>query len=287
MGSLSGALVLLASAVSFMSLGQDQLFAPAVQGELLENGSYLVDFDGASRIPHWVAYELTAEEGHGAVGRSDNFSVDERVATSAPSKWPGSGFDRGHMKPAADSRGSAAEMQSSFLMTNMAPQTPALNRGEWKGAEELVRAWSAQYGRVYVVMGPGQASRGTIAGGVRVPTHFWKAVLRYGADTSAVAFVFPNSDEVPGEVGSYRVTVDSLESFSGLNVFAALPDHVESRVESEWGRWDLQRKRPSSAAKSEASSESSVRCTGWSKSKGSRCSNRTKHLSGRCHHHRD
>ena len=94
------------------------------------------------------------------------------------------------MKPAADSRGSAAEMQSSFLMTNMAPQTPALNRGEWKGAEELVRAWSAQYGRVYVVMGPGQASRGTIAGGVRVPTHFWKAVLRYGADTSAVAFVF-------------------------------------------------------------------------------------------------
>ena len=270
-----------------VSSGQDTLFAPVVQGQWLENSSYAVDFDAAGRIANWVAYELTAKEAGGAFGRSDDFRVDARVARSAPSSWPGSGFDRGHMKPAADSKGSAEEMRSSFLMTNMAPQTPALNRGEWKGVEELVRAWSAEHGRVYVVMGPSQSSRGTIAGGVRVPTHFWKAVLRCGADTAAVAFWFPNADDVPGKVQDYRLTVDSLEARIGMDLFAPLPDAVESRVESEWGQWDLARKAPSKGAASSAKSGSSVQCSGWSKSKGARCGNRTKDPSGRCHHHRN
>ena len=55
--------------------------------------------------------------------------------------YRGSGYDRGHLKPAADSKGSMEEMESSFLMTNMAPQTPNLNRGIWKQLEEAVRNW--------------------------------------------------------------------------------------------------------------------------------------------------
>ena len=287
-GRFMGAFLILAGCFSVsMATGQDTLFAPSVRGQRLENSSYVVDFDGEGRIPHWVAYELTAAEVQGAVGRSDDFRVDERVQNSAPSKWPGSGFDRGHMKPAADSKGSAEEMRSSFLMTNMAPQSPALNRGEWKGVEELVRAWSAEHERVYVVMGPSRASRGTIAGGVRVPTHFWKAILRYGADTSAVAFWFPNAEDVPGAVSDYRVTVDSLEAWVEMDLFAPLPDAVESRVESEWGQWDLSRKAPRQKASSSAEPGSSVQCSGWSKSKGARCGNRTKDPSGRCNHHRN
>lgn len=269
-------------------LAQDDLFLPEVKGQRLDNASYVVDFDNEGRIPHWVAYELRASELEGGAQRSDNFREDARVARSAPAKWPGSGYDRGHMKPAADSRGSTAEMSSSFLMTNMAPQTPALNRGEWKGVEELVRAWGVQYGQVYVIMGGSEATQTVLAQDVRVPTHFWKAVLRYGSDTSAVAFLFPNTAEVPGTVADYRITVDSLEAFVGLDLFGALPDTVERRVEASLGQWNLQQKAPvKRSAGNTNGSATSQRCTGWSTSKGARCSNRTKHPSGRCHHHRD
>lgn len=287
----SGLLIVIAVFICGSVRAQDGLFAPEVRGQLLVNPSYLVDFDSSGKIPFWVAYELTAEEASGTVGRSDDFRVDDRVANSAPAKWPGSGYDRGHMKPAADSQGSLEEMRSSFLMTNMAPQTPALNRGEWKGVEELVRAWSAQHGKVYVVMGPGDATRGMLKEGVRIPSHFWKAVLRYGQDTTAVAFLFPNAPEVPGAVADYRVTVDWLESFIGMDLFAPLPDLVEARVESEWGEWNLKEKAPRKEGRGSPNEGDSMavstRCTGWSKSKGARCSLMTKHPSGRCHHHRD
>lgn len=268
---------------------QDDLFLPAIQGQRIDNASYIVDYDNQGRIPHWVAYELKASELQGAAKRGDNFRVDPRVERSAPAKWPGSGYDRGHMKPAADSKGSAAEMSSSFLMTNMAPQTPALNRGEWKGVEELVRAWSAQFGEVYVVMGASKSTHSMLAQNVRVPTHFWKAVLRYGADTAAVAFLFPNAKEVPGTVADYRVTVDSLEAFMGLDLFAALPDSTERIAEAGLGQWNLGQKTPASVkgGSSPSGAATSQRCTGWSKSKGGRCSNKTKHPSGRCHHHRN
>ena len=278
---------LLLMLVSWGASGQDALFLPVAQGELIENPTYVVDFDPEGRIPFWVAYELQAAEANGPAERSDNFRTDQRVSRSAPARWPGSGYDRGHMKPAGDSRSSAQEMGASFLMTNMAPQTPALNRGEWKVLEELVRAWSQAHGAVYVVMGAGSASRAVIADGVRVPTHFWKTVLRYGVDTAAVAFIFPNTMKVPGGVQDYRVTVDSVEAWAGLDLFSQLPDGTEARVESEMGAWDMGAKAAINPSPKARTAGAAQQCSGTSKSTGARCRNMTKDPSGRCHHHRN
>ena len=105
-------------------------------------------------IARWVAYELPPAETLGETKRKSSFKRDERVFGSPVHKdYTHSGFDRGHLKPAADSKSSSECMAASFLMTNVAPQTPQLNRGSWKQLEEATRDWAHELGEVYVVCG--------------------------------------------------------------------------------------------------------------------------------------
>jgi endonuclease G len=143
-----------------------------------------------------------------------------------------SGFDRGHLKPAADSKSSSEKMAASFLMTNVAPQTPQLNRGSWKQLEEATRDWANELGAVYVVCGPGRASQGALANGhVEVPATFWKSILRTAPDTACIAFLMPNQGTKLAPFPFYRIAVDSLEVAVGIDLFPQLPDAVESKIE--------------------------------------------------------
>lgn len=272
-------------------LAQDDAYLPTIEGALLTNSSYVVDFDPSASVANWVAYELTRSESMGTFGRSDDFREDPRVPGSPDATdYRGSGYDRGHLKPAADSKSTAAEMSSSFLMTNMAPQTPRLNRGIWKGLEDDVRTWAQEHGRVYVLTGPSDEAVGRLSSGVEVPSHFWKAVLRFSPDTAAVAFWLPNATTIPGTIDDYRVSVDALEALLALDLFAGLPDGTEGRVEAgESSVWHTSSAAGSLPARSNNAETSggAAQCTGTAKSTGQRCRLTTKHPSGRCHHHRD
>ena len=278
--ALFGALVALAQG--------DGQFAPnAALGLRLENASYKVDFDEQGGVAHWVHYALTAQEATGSIPRKDAFRGDPRVGGSPDEKsYAGSGYDRGHLKPAADSRSSAEEMRNSFLMTNMAPQTPNLNRGIWKELEEAVRGWAVAYGTVHVSCGPGLETDDVLASGVRVPDMFWKAILRTAPDTSCVAFVFPNAEKVPGELGGYQMSVDALEQILSMDLFSALPDGTEARVESEVVVWPAVEAAPVQSVLSPSQSGAKVQCMGIAKSTGRRCQKTTTDPSGYCHLHR-
>ena len=274
----------------------DGRLAPVAEGQLLVNPSYLVDFDVQSGVAFWVHYALTAQECMGAVPRKDAFGQDNRVVNSpTASSYASSGYDRGHLKPAADSRRSAAEMRNSFLMTNMAPQSPNLNRGIWKKLEEDVRTWGLAYDEVHVTCGPSDLTQRTLSSGVRVPSAFWKVVLRTSPDTTCLAFRFPNADKVPGALEDYLVSVDALEAELGLDLFPSLPDGTERRVEGEvansiWTPDLLKGASRRAASKGQAPSSSggaSVQCMGIAKSTGQRCKQKTTDPTGRCRYHRN
>ena len=219
---------------------QDARWAPLAEGQCLVNLGYVVDFDAERGVARWVAYELLPEETVGDTKRKSGFKRDERVIGSPVHKdYTHSGFDRGHLKPAADSKSSDARMAESFLMTNVAPQTPQLNRGSWKQLEEATRDWANTHGSAYVVCGPGPGSNGRLASGkVDVPSGFWKAVLRTAPDTACVAFILPNRNEKLAPFPAYRVTVDSLESVIGIDLFPQLPNGTERRIEADRNsRW--------------------------------------------------
>ena len=112
-------------------------------GETEHQTGYSLEHNEKTEQSFWVAYELTKEEVSGTVKRKDAFRSDPTISTGSAvlSDYKGSGYDRGHLAPAADMKWSKKVMSESFYMSNMSPQDPSFNRGIWKKLEEKVRDW--------------------------------------------------------------------------------------------------------------------------------------------------
>jgi len=84
--------------------------------------------------------------------RPDGFLPEGLTPTS--DRFTNSGYDRGHLAPAADFKENPAGMSQSFYTSNIVPQNPDNNRGIWARLEKNARAWAMQKGEVYVITGP-------------------------------------------------------------------------------------------------------------------------------------
>lgn len=106
---------------------------------------YSVEYDTALKIPRRVTWDLCAAD-IGTVKRisSMKFYQDDDIpgSTAKPSDYTRTGYDRGHMCPAADRSSSRQAMMATFSMANIAPQVPALNRGAWKRIEDASRKYA-------------------------------------------------------------------------------------------------------------------------------------------------
>src|SRR5882724_4995354 len=88
---------------------------------------FIICEDVPHRLPLWVGYHLASSDLHGSAKRKNNFHADTRLAAGARAEkadYAGSGYDQGHMAPAADFKRSDAAMSETFLLSNMAPQRP-------------------------------------------------------------------------------------------------------------------------------------------------------------------
>ena len=224
----------------------DYLPTGSASSQLVEHEHYSLSYREEYEQAEWVAYELTkAEVLNKVVQRSDRFKPDKLVQTqSATTKdYARSGYDRGHLLPAADISFSKEAMESSFLMSNISPQNPSFNRGIWKKLEEQVREWAVENETLYIItagiLEPGLPTIGT-ENKVAVPRYFYKIILDYHLpDLKAIAFLFPNEGSKKS-LPNYVVSIDSLENLTGLNFFRDLPDDQEATLESQknWAAWE-------------------------------------------------
>lgn len=215
-------------------------------GEIIHHTGYTLSYNEEYEVPSWIAYELTEEELSPAVERNDSFKSDPMVSTGSAelSDYRGSGYDRGHMAPAADFRWSSSAMDDTFYLSNMTPQNPSFNRGIWADLENAVRNMAMDNSSVYVVTGPvlTDGPYDTIGESqVAVPKNFYKVVLDYTLpEIKAIGFVLPNegSDD---ELSSFAMTIDEVEEITDIDFFPLLDDRVESDVESriELYKWPL------------------------------------------------
>lgn len=208
--------------------------------QIKEYTGFTLSFNKDNHTPNYVSWELLSSETYGSANRNDYDFWRDVELEGCPDKnyeYAKYGFERGHMCPAADQKWSPQAMKDCFSMANMCPQDGDLNDGVWLTLENKGRDWAKRDGSVWIVAGPIYYESDTIklgAYGVRVPSAFFKAFLKYDGDNSrAIAFVFPNS-LVTGNIKDYAMTIDELENELGYDFFPALPDDIENKVEAEF-----------------------------------------------------
>ncbi len=205
---------------------------------LVEYFGMTVSFNKQDHIPNWVAWELTATEANGNIGRAKTFRPDTNVKGSAhPDDYKNSGYDRGHMAPAGDMKWSRKAMEESFYMTNVVPQNQTLNRASWNKLEQKCRARAEADSAVYIICGPvpNEPALAHIGiTGVKVPQRFFKVVLSpYANPPRGIGFIFNNSEDNPGGMQKCAMTIDEVERITGYDFFSALPDSIENQLESQ------------------------------------------------------
>ena len=220
--------------------------ADSFDGEIIRHIGYTLSYNEEYELANWVAYELTKEEVLGTEERGDDFREDKAVSTgSAKLKdYKSSGYDRGHLAPAADFKWSAEAMSDTFFLSNMAPQDPSFNRGVWGDLEAAVRTMAYDNGSIYVVTGPvlTDGPYKTIGDSkVAVPNYFYKVILDYtDPELKAIGFILPNEGS-SASLSSFAVSVDEVEEMTGIDFFPALPDDQESELEKNFStsKWSF------------------------------------------------
>lgn len=203
--------------------------------EIITHTGFSLYFNPTYKQPHWVAYSLTLEKSIKAAERTDRFKPDPKITsgTATNKDYARSGYDRGHLAPAADMSWSEKAMAESFYFSNISPQVPAFNRGVWKRLEERVRQWALQDSTIYIVTGPVlKAGLPTIGENhVAVPEQFYKVLLLYKpGKMQGIGFILPNEGSTLS-LTQYAVSIDSVEQVTGLNFFHNLPDNEEDEIE--------------------------------------------------------
>ncbi|HEX8354837.1 MAG TPA: DNA/RNA non-specific endonuclease, partial [Pyrinomonadaceae bacterium] len=134
---------------------------------LLDKPQYAVSYHRDKGRPNWVSWHL-GSTWLGSAPRQDDFRADAGLPAGwyqvQASDYTGSGFDRGHHCPSADRTATVADNSSTFLMTNMMPQSPDNNQGPWAALETYCRTLVTLGNELYVVMG-GSGSGGTGSNG--------------------------------------------------------------------------------------------------------------------------
>ena len=212
---------------------------------LLSRAEYALAYDRDAGIPVWVSWHLD-EADLGAAERSE-FRPDPNLPQSwyqvTPRDYTGSGYDRGHMIPSADRTASQALNETTFFMTNVVPQAPDNNQGPWVELENHSRELVREGNELYIIAGP-HGSQGSLANGkVQIPEYTWKVVVvlpegsndlqRINAQTDVIAILMPNQQGIRNRSWrDFNTSVDAIESLTGLDLLAALPDAVEARLEA-------------------------------------------------------
>jgi endonuclease G len=222
---------------------------------LLKKRQYAVSYDNSKGTPNWTSWQLS-KAWLGTAHRGNPFAPDTSLPAGffvvRPNDYKAGGFDRGHLCPAADRGATREDMDATFLMSNMAPQAPNLNRETW----EKLEAYSRDQVRdgeetLYVVAGPaGRGGWGSdgyrtflrgSGGKILVPGKLWKVVLAVPAGVTDVkkltadrarvfAVIMPNMQNVSKDWRDYAVSVQDVEELTGYTFFTNLAPDVAQQL---------------------------------------------------------
>ena len=189
-----------------------------------------IGYDTVRMIPNYVVEKLTPDMLVGDAKRS-KFYADTTIKNGiTPSDYTGSGYDRGHLAPAANYKFSQKATDETFVMTNMCPQTPELNRRNWLALEDYVRDLVDLHDTLVVLTGT-YGDVGKIKSKVTIPDKNWKIVVgrRDGELLTVIGWIYPN-DKSRQSIEENAVSIDEIEMLINRDVQVGLTDQEESMI---------------------------------------------------------
>ncbi len=220
---------------------------------LILRPQYAVSYNRSKGIPNWTSWQLNQSW----LGNNPRppFTPDPTLPEAwyrvKPNDYNGSGFDRGHMTPAADRNKTPEDSTAVFVMSNIVPQAPDNNQGPWEELESYCRELAKQGKELYIVAGVsgtgGTGKNGyqtTISNSkIAVPASTWKVIVVLdkpglglnGVTTSTrvIAVNMPNQQGIKDKSWkSFRTSVDAIESSTGYDFLSNVPPSVQNVIEA-------------------------------------------------------
>ncbi|MFM7423815.1 MAG: DNA/RNA non-specific endonuclease [Elainella sp.] len=221
---------------------------------LIVRPQYALSYNRSKGTPNWVSWQLNADW-LGTLPRlpfQPDTSLPQGWYQVQPSDYNGSGFDRGHMVPAADRDRTEADSKAVFLMTNILPQAPDNNQGPWEKLESYCRGLVRSGKELYITAGSfGQGGTGTkgqrstiAQGKILVPNQLWKVVVILNqpasdpaavtANASVIAVIMPNQQGIKEtDWRTYQTSIDEVEKLTGYDLLSALSEPVQAALEAK------------------------------------------------------
>ena len=205
---------------------------------VLDKGEFKVGWSPSLRHPVWVAYHVPAAAISEA-GKRPGFKQDKDAANSpTAAHYAKTGYDRGHMAPnyAIATRFGREAQNRTFLMSNVTPQTPRLNRGVWRDIEHrIAELWTHRWGEIWVIVGCiSNEPRKLADTDIDIPTRFYQVVVaQNGNEIRAMAMLVEQNVPWKAWPTRYLVSIDELEELTGFDFLADLEDGTEDALEAQ------------------------------------------------------
>lgn len=203
--------------------------------QIINHNYYSLSYNEKAEQAEWVAYELKKDYIKNSNFKRPYFIEDPKVATQSADwrNYKKSGYDKGHLCPAADMEFNLDAYNDTFFTSNISPQLHEFNSGIWSRLEQKIRFWAVKYNGLLIVTG------GVLKGSLKtigdeevvVPNYFYKIALNYSnGNCKMIAFLVPN-EKSSKPIFDYVVAVDKIESITGIDFFPKLEDKLESNLE--------------------------------------------------------
>lgn len=214
---------------------------------LIFRPQYVVSYNQYRNSTNWVSWELNSNW----YGETDRYKGNFIADTSLPdlfymvkhSDYTNSGFDRGHIVRSKDRSDTEENNKSTFLLTNIMPQTPDLNRGVWLNFEYYVEKLCTKENKeLFVIAGGIYKTHSKMNNTVEIPDSCFKIVVvldkgqtlkDVSESTETIAVVMPNIEGVRGEKWErYKTTIRQIENSVGYDFLCRVPIDIQNKIET-------------------------------------------------------
>lgn len=214
---------------------------PSNIGEIVIHNDYTLSYIKNCQQPEWIIYKLTDDmlSKNKSCKRPNYFKKDALILDqeATHNDYTNSGFDRGHLVPAADMKYNCISYKETFITSNISPQKHKFNSRVWYDLEKQVRDWVNNKNELYIITGPiiSKENKKIENTNICIPSYFYKIIIDI-RDTNIIAFLLPHEEETKN-IRNHIVSVDSLELITNINFFHKIEgdvENLESKINTEY-----------------------------------------------------